>query len=558
VNESIQLLHVDEHATTEVATAALKREDGRIDTETAASPATGMEIVAEGDVDCIVSEYELSTQDGIEFLEAVREEYPDLPFILYTAKGSEAVASEAISAGVTDYVRKSTGTDQYTVLANRIVNAVDSFRSQQQLTDRNRTLRRYKRMVDSMGEAACIYDAEGRFELVNEYLADWYATTKAALEGQPSDLIARIRAESDGDPYQALFDGARDEIHGELGGEFSTHGDAVLEYQLTPLTIEGSVEGVVGVVRDITNRKQRQQELQRRKRAMDEAPAGITITDPTEPENPIVYTNDRFRELTGYDENEAHGRNCRFLQGAATATEPVDAMRAAIDNEECVSVELRNYRKDGSEFWSRVSIAPVRSDGSLINYVGFQQDITERKRIERELKQQNERLEEFASVVSHDLRNPLSVASGRVELLKQEVDSDHFEPITRAHDRMESLIDDLLELARAGDTVDDPEQTDIASLAETCWGHVETADATLVTDVECGVEANKSRLRQVFENLFRNAVEHGGTNVTITLGTLDDGFYIADDGAGIPPAVREKIFGMCLARVLDSRHSVSP
>jgi len=119
---------------------------------------------------------------------------------------------------------------------------------------------------------------------------------------------------------------------------------------------------------------------------MDEAPIGISIADPNGKDNPIIYANDGFSELTGYPLEEVLGQNCRFLQGEHTREEPVAQMREAIDNEEPVTVELRNYRKDGSMFWNRVTIIPIRSDsGTVTNWLGYQQDITAEKRYEQDL-----------------------------------------------------------------------------------------------------------------------------------------------------------------------------
>ncbi|SDY91998.1 PAS domain-containing protein [Halopenitus persicus] len=123
-----------------------------------------------------------------------------------------------------------------------------------------------------------------------------------------------------------------------------------------------------------------------RDHAMDEAPIGITITDPSQPDNPIIYVNDGFCDLTGYSRDEILGQNCRFLQGDATREEPVAEMRAAIDAEEPVTVELRNYRKNGSMFWNRVTIVPMRSEsGTVTHYLGYQQDISAEKRYEQDL-----------------------------------------------------------------------------------------------------------------------------------------------------------------------------
>ncbi|MFC7057647.1 PAS domain S-box protein [Halovenus salina] len=143
---------------------------------------------------------------------------------------------------------------------------------------------------------------------------------------------------------------------------------------------------IIVSARDVTERKAYERELELKSRAMDEAPIGITITDHEQEDNPMVYVNDGFAEVTGYPAEEALGRNCRFLQGEATREEPVTRMREAVNAAEPVSVELRNYRKDGSQFWNRVSIAPVRDDtGTVTNYIGFQQDVTERKEREQTL-----------------------------------------------------------------------------------------------------------------------------------------------------------------------------
>ena len=126
-SDTIDVLHVDDDPDfTDLAATFLERVDSRIAVRAAGSAAEGRDVLADHDVDCIVSDYDMPGADGIELLEAVREEYPDLPFILYTGKGSEEVASDAISAGVTDYLQKGTGSEQYELLANRIVNAVDA------------------------------------------------------------------------------------------------------------------------------------------------------------------------------------------------------------------------------------------------------------------------------------------------------------------------------------------------------------------------------------------------------------------------------------------------
>jgi PAS domain S-box-containing protein len=121
------------------------------------------------------------------------------------------------------------------------------------------------------------------------------------------------------------------------------------------------------------------------KKAVDEAPVGITVADMTLEDAPIIYASDGFVELTGYPRDEVLGQNCRFLQGEATREEPVSKIRTAIDAEQPITVELRNYRKDGSLFWNRLSLSPVENETGAVNYyLGYQEDISETKAHERE------------------------------------------------------------------------------------------------------------------------------------------------------------------------------
>ena len=161
-----------------------------------------------------------------------------------------------------------------------------------------------------------------------------------------------------------------------------------------------------------------------------------------------------------------------------------------------------------------------------------------------ELQRQNERLERFASLVSHDLYSPLTVATGRLELARDETDSDHLAAVAEAHDRVDELITDILSLTRQGKAIDGTETVDLAVLAERSWEMVEAPEATLDVDGTLSFEADASRVQQLFENLFRNAVEHGGEAVAIGVGPLDDGrgFYVEDDGPGVPVSDREVVF----------------
>jgi PAS domain S-box-containing protein len=215
----------------------------------------------------------------------------------------------------------------------------------------------------------------------------------------------------------------------------------------------------------------------------------------------------------------------------------------------------------------------------------------ERRRTNERLARKNERLEEFASIVSHDLRNPLNVLQGSLDLVEETGDPEQFAACRRAADRMEGLIDDVLTLARQGETVEDPLRVRLAGIVEEGWASVRTDGATLRTETDRTVLADESRLRRIIENLVRNsvehsstgsrtqsgdavehgarrasardargdsvehsstgsrnraspddAVEHGSGSVTVIVGDLDDGFYVEDDGPGVPAEERERVF----------------
>ena len=433
-------------------------------------------------------------------------------------------------------------------------------------------------------------------------------------------------------------------------------------------------------------RLERKRELRRKDRAVEAAPIGVSISDPDRPDNPMVYINDRFEETTGYDESDVIGRNCRFMQGEATSEEPVAAMREAIGRADPVTVELRNYRKNGEKFWNRVSIAPVTDeDGVVTNFVGFQQDVTEQKRrqlelerkseflqqtqsvaniggweydlrteslewtdevynihgkplsyeptvedalsmyhpedeerlraafktltnageafdltmriveddgdirwvrsrgtpkydngelvavlgtqqdvterkeYERQLKRSNDRLQEFAYILSHDLQEPLRMVSSYVCLLEEELD-DHLDEETQQYvdfavdgaERMRGMIDGLLLYSRVETEGSEFDSTDVNEVLDAVRADLELKLADTKVDLSVNdlptVQADEDQLVQLFENLIKNAVEHGGDGTKVEVSSTETPaghrFAVADDGPGIPPAEEDDIFGL--------------
>lgn len=199
--------------------------------------------------------------------------------------------------------------------------------------------------------------------------------------------------------------------------------------------------------------------------------------------------------------------------------------------------------------WVHVRGEPLEISGNVARVRGTVQDITERKWRERQLQDKNQRLDRFARLLSHDLRNPLNVAKGQLELAKEKIGgpsetNGHLDAVGRALGRMNTIIDDVLTLTWSQQEVDadELEALRLAEVAEASWSHVDTAQASLQIDGDVGLQANEGRLRRLLENLFRNAVEHGGQAVTVQVGRLADGFYVENDGPPIPPDKRDEVF----------------
>ena len=194
----------------------------------------------------------------------------------------------------------------------------------------------------------------------------------------------------------------------------------------------------------------------------------------------------------------------------------------------------------------RISETPFAADQPQLGRLVVLSDVTEREQYRQELERQNERLESFASMVSHDLRNPLNVAMARLELARNDRDDENLDTVADALLRMETLIDDVLALARQGQPIDEPTTVSLSALAESAWEMVDVPDATLEIDGDTTFAADADRLQQLLENLYRNALEHGrsdgDTSLVIRVGPLEEGFYVEDDGVGIPPDDREAIF----------------
>jgi len=415
-SSSPNVLHVDDDpALLDLTAEFLTRTQSAVDVHSVTDVEQALAVLDTEPIDCIVSDYDMPGTTGLEFLNTVRETYPDLPFVLYTGKGSEEIASEAINAGVTGYLQKG-GAEQHRRLVNRVDHAIREYRAKAES-------QRYSTVLEALGYPVYVVDADGRFS----------------------------------------------------------------------------------------------------------------------------YVNDAFVDLVGYEQSELVGAEPALIKTDESVAEINEALRTIVSSSgpdiERVEVEIR--REDGGTITCKDHLAALPFDDEFRGCAGILRDLSDQRARERAIQRKNERLEELVSVISHDLRTPLSAARGAAELAEETGEADHFDALTRAHERLDSMLDELLALARTDERTTTMEAVTVPTVARAAWETVNPDRATLVVDTDRTVMADPDRLQRLLENLFTNAIAHGGTRATVTVGAVESdahGFYVADDGPGIDPEHRDTVF----------------
>ena len=410
----IELLHVDDDsAFLDLTESFLTNELAAVDITTVTDPQAVLSKLDAGSFHCVVSDYDMPGTDGLELLADVRERFPELPFVLYTGKGSEEIAAQAINAGVTGYLQKG-GPDQHRRLANRVKHAAHEYRAKIESE-------RYSTVLRALDYPIYVVNADAEFEYVNEAFLD-------------------------------LVGYDRDEIIGSPPGKIKTD------------------EGV--------------------RRANDMLASIVSSEGPA---------TQQFR------------------------------------------VDIRT--KDGDTVPCYDHMAALPFDEAFRGSVGILRDATREQRQREELIRQNERLDEFTSIVSHDLRTPLQNAQTAAEMARTTGDDAHLDTLDREHERMERMIDELLTLAKEDRTASETESVDVAAVAAEAWEPFGSPrDALELPDGDLRIDADRSRVRRLFENLFRNVDDHCASPVAVRVGRSDDGFYVADDGPGIDATECEALF----------------
>jgi PAS domain S-box-containing protein len=412
------------------------------------------------------------------------------------------------------------------------------------------TSRKLQVILDTAPTYILMKDTDSRFLFANNAARDMLGldTDESVVGLTDYDLFPdKIADQTHADDQQAIETKETVEIEEVIpvDGTDRTH----LTRKTPILDDDGEPYALCVVATDITEQKRRERELARLTDEYEavfentnDAIALVDVAGATEdPTFRYVRTNQAYERRIGLDAESLAGQTPVEAVGQDTGSQiAAHYERCVTDGSTLTFEETDALHTTG--VWE-TQITPIFADEEITRLVVISRDISDRIEYREELERQNDRLEEFASIVSHDLRNPISVLEGSLALARDTGDDEQFDRCYRAIDRMKELIEDLLTLAREGDTVSETEPLDLASTVQSCWHAVETSDATLEITTESTIYADESRTRQLLENLINNAVTHGGPAVTVEVGDIgDSGFYVADDGSGIPPEKRETVF----------------
>jgi PAS domain S-box-containing protein len=514
----------------------------------------------------------------------------DAPVVACLAEDGHDARVDALDAGAE--VVAPAGDDGYRVLCNRLELVLSAESARRAARE---TQQRYRRLLEASPAAIVIYDADGTVLYANPAAADLCGAD------DPHDVVGRpvfeFVAEEDHDAVADRFERVIERREAVEATELTIEGvDGEVRYAETagnPVTVDGEPGGQA-VMTDVTALKERERRLRTERdrfTALFESlpePAVHVRYDGT---HPMVQTvNTAFEEVFGFDEETAAGESLNDL----VVPEGQEGEARALDRETLadghIERELQRLSVDGTrEFLFRAR--KMETAEGTAEGVGIYVDITDHKQRQEALEHKNERLEAFASIVSHDLQSPLSVAKGNLFLAREEDDPEYLDRVDDALDRMERIIEDLLKLARSGAEGVDPQPVDGGRLVTEAWSEIPGNEGTLENEFDATIEADPGQLRELLANLLRNAVEHAsatpgqgeevaengstgegataddaavGDDVRVRVGVIRErpgsdegrdpagnaggeqptlnGFYVADDGPGILEDERDSVF----------------
>jgi PAS domain S-box-containing protein len=505
-------------------------EDLRVTTVRSAEAALERLASPDHGFDVVVSDYCMPETTGLELFERVRERDSKLPFVLFTGQGSEAIARDALTAGVTDYVQKSNGSDSLSLLTRRVRSVVE----QRHL---DAEAKRYDALVELLDIAVFVFEADGRLVSFNDSFAELVGHDRSDLR---SGYVWSLPPISERDLLEQYV--------GNLVGE---DGPDMVSFRLSvragsgeihPCRVDltavpgwdGEPESYVGILRDLTERERFR----------------LTLTDllgwaagpymALDREWRITMLNEPAEQLLGATESGLVGRSLWGIYPAFEDSSFHDRLASVAETAE--PDEFSTYYGPTAQHFL------VRSYPTSTGLAVYFRDVTDSVERERELEFQRQRLAEFASVVSHDLRSPLAVVRGRLTLLRDDLEADEatLDAIDRALERAEAIIDDTLSFAEDVE-IDDLGPVDLEKIAERAWEITSVERGTIEVGRGPTIRADGSGIQRVLENLLRNSVDHADGPVKISIDWIESdetttGFYVEDDGPGIPTEIRDSVF----------------
>ncbi|GAB3684783.1 hypothetical protein GCM10028857_14250 [Salinarchaeum chitinilyticum] len=502
-------------------------------------------------VHCVVGHVDGPGDPAFELPGVVHEFDGSLPVVLFGDEPLSAVAADVLAADAETYVEVGgaggSGADDgdYSALATAIEDAATTYR---QRLDRTRT-------HTDLPDAGFVV-REGVIAAASQDLEAVFGVEEA-VDRSPAELVAPDDREAIGAALASA-----DATTQELRIAPAIDGRRTVELRLRRSPADGAV---VGRARDVTDEANERSRLSEAAEQLDSllqhVPMSIYFKDHLgrhERVSDFITHNDP-RNYIMNDEGKVHphpddvvGKTDFDLYSPGFAEKTyADDMEVVEEEEHVVSrIESGTTSLGEDHFTSTTKVPRYDENDEVIGLVGVTVDVTERVTHRKELERQNERLNEFAEVLTHDLRNPLNIANGYLDLLEEGYDEQAIDETSDALERMESLIEEIRAFVLEGRLVEEPEAVDLRAAAQEAWSTVETAEATLEIDGDLELRADASRLRRLLENLFRNALEHGtpadptdaGDPLAIRVVAGHNEFVVEDDGVGIPEDLVEDVF----------------
>jgi len=576
--DTIHVLYLGPDSDSTAAVAdRLEAEHDALEVRTATSTVGALACIETTHVDCLVSAFDLDGADGIDFLNELRDQRIELPFVLFPDTTGNQIASRAVAAGVDRYRPNTTIEESCAQLAADIVDVVGE-RTQQ--TD----------MLDRMTDGFLALDDQWRFRYLNE--KGRQVICEAAGQDWPVEelqgrVIWEVIPEVVDTPFYANYHEAMETQEPVTFEEYYEPLDSWFEVRAFP-----SPTGLSVFFYDATDRREYEIRLERHEKVLKQIYRVIADKNRTFEEKvskllsigreelEMQYgTLSRlegedyvFEVVTGPDDSAVETGD-RTALGETYCERAIETKRRLVLTDVTAEAPDLTDREGYSEMGVESYLGtPVFVDDEVTGTFCFYDteprsrsfsgwDVTlvdlmgnwisyEREREQRkaELERERNRLDEFASVISHDLRNPLNTAQLRLQQVAEECNSDHVDAVDRSLQRMDDLIRDVLAMARLGKQVVDPEQVLVEALLADAWETAGSDAATLqIEDGFTTIVGDESRLQRLFENLFRNAIEHATDEdgyVTVRVGRLAEGtgLFLEDDGPGVPAEDRETIF----------------